>query len=136
MDVIELARTGLPPLRFKGEKIAEVDGGGAGGVEHNRWHDLAVYATEGGNYVLEVTYQSRWRGEDGNHAVYHAPEPADLVAELADHDPLEAVAGYPPLEAYADKQARLEADIRRRFRAGVTALYAQLPARWFAEEIA
>lgn len=136
MEDFTLARTGLPPLKFSGEKIASVDGWRVGSKEQNRWHDLAVYRTAGNRYVLEIAFRSRWDGDTDHVEVHHSLAPGDLIDQLTVYDPLEHVSGYPPGDAYREKQARLEQDICRRFRAGISELYEGLPVRWFAEEIA
>ena len=130
-----LTRSGLPPLVFIGELIAECDGSRSGdGRENNRYHNLALYRTDGGRYVLAIAYRTRWQGEIDHDAAYHATDPAELLGHLTSYDPLDHVAGFPPVEAHAQRQARLEDDITRRFARQITELYAQLPEE-FAERI-
>lgn len=122
-DVI-LPRSGLPPLRFRGEKIAFSDGSPAAGRERSRWHELAVYRAAAGGYVAAVRYRTAWDGEQDRRDAYAAATPGELARLLAAHDPCAAVAGYPAGGQFADKQARLLADVRARYEAQVSEVLA------------
>lgn len=61
-----LRRTGQAPLRFQGELLAEADGEYESGRDFNRWHELTVYRTRGGKYVLRIAYRSAHQGELDN----------------------------------------------------------------------
>lgn len=131
-----LDRTGKPPLAFEGEFIA-----GAYGEEmldekrrNPRWHDLELYRTRSGRYVLSVRYASTWKEEVGFDEVVVVDSPEDVKGELARWDPLAPVAGYPPGEQFAAKQERLLADVRARFDRTVSELFSQLGPE-FAERI-
>lgn len=127
-----LARTGHPPLRFAGELLAQADGQRVNGQEQTRWHELAVYRTPAANYVVAITLRSQWAGESDHFSVATSADPAAVHAVLQDYDPTEHLQGYPAGPTYAAKQARLEADIQRRYEALAVEVYERLGAE-FAE---
>ena len=135
-----LPRTGKPPLHFRGELVAESDGERQAGRDWSRWHELAVYRTEGGQYVVRIAYRTRYQGELEWDGAWVIPEDragvadaAALVAErFSSHDPGAVVKGYPPGEIYAERQARLLEDVRSRYLAQVSEV---LSSGEFAEEI-
>ena len=131
-ETITLPRSGQPPLRFRGELLAESCGERQAGREQTRWHELAVYRTAGGVFVVRVAYLTRWEGElDRDEAT--VTDAAGVGKVLRDYDPTSPVQGYPPGGAYAERQARLCADVRRRYEEQVSSLLAAAPE--FAEEV-
>lgn len=113
MEVLE--RTGDAPLTFEGELIAESDGKFAAGKEQNRWHDIRLYKTAGGNYVLAVEFHTQWQGElPFFFATQTSPE--GIVEELRMFDPCSPVMGFPPGPQYSDRQQNLMDWIEKRFR--------------------
>ena len=70
MTSYTLIRTGQPPLVFKGHEIASVNGPWAHGVEQDGYHNLAVYRTDNGKYVLSIQYRTQWPDERrDDHAI-------------------------------------------------------------------
>lgn len=110
-----LRRTGERPLRFQGERIAEAGGSHQFGRDQNRWHDIAVYLTSGGKFVVHVEYCTRWQGEADHSHVEICDQPDAVAAVLRNYNPLELVAGFPADDRYAERQARLFRDIRLRY---------------------
>lgn len=131
-ETVTLRRSGQPPLRFRGELLAESDGERQAGKEHNRWHELAVYRTAGGQFVVRIAYRTRWEGELDRDAAEVTDAPG-VAAALRDYDPAAPVEGYPVGDAYAERQARLLADVRRRYEEQVSRILAADPE--FAEEV-
>jgi len=128
MEPITLTRTGQPPLDFTGELVAESDGRFAGDREQNRWHVLRLYKTQGGQYVLDITYRTNWVGEVSHYwAEIVEPNPDYLTTLLAGIDPCEHLAGFPDRPELAHRQAKLETWLRRRFETQVSELIAQVP---------
>lgn len=123
-DVVSVTvpRTGDSPLAFQGEVIREVDGRNNAGQEQNRWHDLAVYRTRSGKYVLAISYFSRWQGESDHHEAIVCDTAEAVRSELKAYSPCQHVIGYPAGEAYTEKQSRLLTDITRRYGALVSEL--------------
>jgi hypothetical protein len=132
-DAITLTRTGQAPLRFTGELLEESDGHIQGGKDHNRWHELAVYRTNGGSYVVRIAYKTIWQGELDREMAEIVGKPEAVAEVLRDYDPTSHVQGYPPGEHYAAKQARTLDDIRRRYDAQVSEILASAPE--FAEVV-
>src|SRR5262245_11267533 len=58
-----LLRTGDQALSFEGLVIAESAGKQINGRERDRGHDLRLYQTIGGNYIVEIIYWTTWKGE-------------------------------------------------------------------------
>jgi hypothetical protein len=128
MEPITLTRTGQPPLDFTGELVAESNGRVVANREQNRWHDLRLYRTAGGQYVLDITYRTEWVGEVSHHwAEIVEPDTDYLTTLLAGIDPCEHLQGFPDHPDFAHRQAKLEAWLRRRFEAQVSELIAQVP---------
>lgn len=118
-----LERTGLPPVRFRGEELAwELDEKGTGGV-NKRWHILRLYRSEKGRILLQIQYQTDWRNDLPHDDVLEAETVAGLAHLLEDYDPAECVKGFPPNPDYAEKQAALLAEVRQRFGRLVTELF-------------
>lgn len=130
MSEYRLTRSGTAPLRFTGEKIACSDGEHLGGQDRTRYHDVAIYWTEGGKYVTAVEYVTRFQGEIGHADAEVFDAPGEVVAWLRAW-PLEThVAGFPPGEAYAERQRALLADLRRRYNSQISEV---LDSEEFAE---
>jgi hypothetical protein len=117
-----LQRTGNTSLKFDGELIADsrpAPASGKKGKDSKRWHELAIYKTTSGKFVLAVTYRSEWKGEQSHYSAEILTDVASVVAAIREYDPVLYVQGFPPGEAYAERQKRLLAEIRQRFDAQV-----------------
>lgn len=123
-----LERSGLAPLAFRGQRIAASEGRWANGQEQNRWHNLAVYRTVGGEYVVEIIYRTLWQGESG-HATVTAigSNPSAIEGAFREIDPCECVGGYPPGAQYEDRQRRLLESLRRRYAEQISEILAAIP---------
>lgn len=131
-----LPRTGNAPLKFEGELIAEsrpTQDPDKPGKDPKRWHELALFRTAGGQYVVSISYRADWKGEHDHHHAEVVPDVPNAVRIIREYDPLAHVMGYPPGEQYAPKQARLLAEIRQRYEAQVSEL---LGRDEFAEVVA
>ena len=126
-------RSGRRPLIFDGELLAESDGSRRGDREQTRWHDLAVYRTTAGRYVLAGAFRTRYQGEEDVHWAVLCDTPADVGHALASYDPCQGRFGYPVGDAYAERQARLLADLRVRWGAQTSEVLSGL--RELAERI-
>ena len=83
MKEYTITRDGQRDLRFTGEKLADASNQWVAGKENNRWHELALYRTATGRYVLQEEYVTRWQGETGaSNAVVcaTAQEALDVLA--------------------------------------------------------
>lgn len=127
MEKVTLARSGQSPLRFEGELLAESDGERLAGAERNRWHELAVYRTQGGGFAVRIAYHSRWQGELESDFAAAASSPVAVELAFREYDPTAAVNGYPDDAIYAERQAKLLADIRQRYQYQVGEILTKLP---------
>jgi hypothetical protein len=136
---ITLPRSGDAPLTFLGELLAESDGSGQCGRTNNRWYELEIYRVAGercgaGDYVVSIGYRTRWQGELDHFQAESCDSPAEVRAALREYDLVAHVGGYPPGEQYADRQARLLADLRTRYAAQVSAILGDAGDE-FAEDV-
>ena len=113
----KLTRTGLAPVAFEGEVIAQASSRYVRGQDHNRWHEVAVYRTAGGNYVVSVAYRTQWQGEDDYHWALEAGAPASVEMRLREigAEINQPIQGYPPGAQYQERQARMLHDVQQRF---------------------
>jgi len=127
MKEYTLTRTGDRPLSFTGELLAVADGRIHSGQEQNRWHEIRVYKTAGGKYVLEIEYCTCWQGENSHHRGSVHSNTDALLANLRDYNPIGRLIGFPPHPTYAEKQARLEESLRQRWETLVTEIFDEIP---------
>ncbi len=129
-----LTRTGAAPVRFKGTLLAEANGKMVQGKEQNRWHTLTMYQTEGGQYVLAITYSSQWKGESDHHFATVCQDAWIVVDVLQAYVPMDVVQGYPPGKQFEERQQRLLQDVNDRYDVLVSELLGQHP-ELFGEEV-
>jgi hypothetical protein len=120
---ITLKRTGLRPLQFEGEQIAETTSRQTQGPCQNRWWDLELYRT-GERYVISVSYRTQWQGEHDTNTVMVLSTPAEVEEWLHEFPHLAGISGYPP--GHEARQSRLEQALRLCWQAAVTELLAVL----------
>lgn len=75
MKLTTIKRDGEKDLRFTGKVIASASGRWSNGREQNRFDEITVYRTSGGNYVLHQEYITFWQGESctSEAAIYKTP---------------------------------------------------------------
>jgi hypothetical protein len=127
-----LPRSGQAPLKFTGEKIASSEGRIQNGRDHNRWHDLTVYRTAAGAYVVQIEYRTQWQGECEHAEAIVCSDAAGVEDVFRVYDPAQHCQGYPSGAAYDDRQARLVQDLRARYEAQVSEV---LTGEEFAEKL-
>jgi hypothetical protein len=110
MKTYTLTRTGMPPLRFQGEIIAEAD---TQQLQALRWYKATVYQEKEGRFVVEVGFRSSWEGEAEHDWVTVCHKPSEVAFALKNYDVLPPGRGYPPSEAYQDRQAKLRSHLQR-----------------------
>lgn len=125
-----LARSGQPPLKFRGTLLKTLDGETLAGRKQERWYVIAVYRTHGGKFVVQIGYRTTWNGEVNHDEAEVVETPAEVNALLRNCDATAMVTGFPV--QYPEKQARLMLDMRRQFDAIVSAI---LATDEFAEEV-
>lgn len=136
-----LPRTGAPNLAFEGELLARALGEEhlPAGRRNPRWHDLSLYRTRGGKYVLFISLISDWQRRDGTiepaHHVATVLESEVAVREaVRAHDPATGLEGFPPDPQFEARQRRVLEDIALRFDRCVSDLFGQLGPE-FSERI-
>jgi len=123
MDKITLPRTGQAPLRFSGELLRKADGERLAGRERNRWHEIDIYALADG-YAVAIRYRTKWQGELYHDLAEVVQQGGDVARVLAEYDPLAHLGGFPSGPAYAERQAKLEAEVRAVYEALVSEVLA------------
>jgi hypothetical protein len=125
MDKIRITRTGKAALVFDGELVASSDGKLAAGREQNRWHDLKLYKTAGGNFVGVVDYVTQWQGEIG-YTCSEQVKADGVQAFFRSYDPDRHVQGFPNAPQYAERQETLLRWIRDRYEVQVSELLSSI----------
>lgn len=110
MKTYTLTRTGLPPLRFQGEVIAEAD---TEQLQALRWYKATIYKEKEGRFVVSIGFRSNWEGETEHDWVAICRNPSDVASSLRVYDVLPPGRGYPPSDSYQERQAKLRAHLQR-----------------------
>jgi hypothetical protein len=110
-------RTGQRPLSFVGESLASASSQHHAGKERNRWHEITVWETSAGKFVVGVSYHTQWEGESNydDGVVFDTKDQAATLLEEYIFPNIASI-GYPPVPAYGERQARLMADLEESFR--------------------
>ena len=129
MDKTTVPRTGRAPLRFAGDLFRSADGFRLAGRERNRWHEIEIYdlgSDHGVNtaFVVAIHYRTKWQGELGHDAAEAVTGGAEVRRVLTNYDPLAHLGGFPSGAAYAERQAKLEAEVRAGYEALVSEVLA------------
>lgn len=135
MPTYTLPRTGAAPLRFAGDLLADVSTHNGDRGRFQRWHEIAVYQTEAGKFVLWIGYQSDFeQGRDVQTAtVCDSPDAVRLA--LAEHDPLARFIGYSSGRQFDERQDRVKRELQLAWENAVRDLLVTA-ADIFAEEVA
>lgn len=112
---VRLTRTGDAPLAFSGRILADVSGKRLGEGDVPRWHDLAIYETAAGQYVVAIGYRTTWKGETGRDTLAVVVDRNELRDALKRYDPVAHVHGFPRGSQFAEQQARLVAMVRQQW---------------------
>lgn len=128
-----LPRSGQAPLRFQGDLLAASNGQWQSGRDWTRWHELAVYRTARGQYVVQIGYRTRYQGELDHDTAVVVDSAAEVCQALTNYNPAGVIRGYPPGQAYEERQSKLLADVRARYDAQVSEICSAAPE--FAEEV-
>lgn len=86
MDEYTITRDGQRDLKFTGEKLAEVNNKWVAGRENNRWHELTLYRTAGGKYVLQEVYRTMWQGELDSNSATICDTAEEVLAALTNEE--------------------------------------------------
>jgi hypothetical protein len=109
---MKVQRTGSRPLEFDGEELAQESGRILNGKERNRWHVITVWKTTSGKFVVGVQYHTQWEGESDWRDAMIFDDLNQSATFLEEYIfPNIASIGYPPAPTYAERQARMMADL-------------------------
>jgi len=112
---VRLTRTGDAPLAFIGRTLADVSGKRLGEADVPRWHDVTIYETAGGQYVVAIGYRTTGKGETGRDTLAVVADRNELQDALKRYDPVANVQGIPPGAQRAEARARLAAMMRQQW---------------------
>lgn len=128
MEKITLSRSGDRPVTFDGELISRQSTHHYDGPCNQRWHNLALYRTDKGKYVLHIDYTTCWQGEYGrSQASVH--DDIESVAEelrMAAYEP-PPLTGFPVGPQYDDKRQRVVEVMKLAWDEAVSGLLESLP---------
>lgn len=83
-------------LEFEGDLLFEGNNSWINGENNDRFHEIEVYRTTGGDYILYLKYVSRyWRGESDFYEAFHCNSLEDIQEHLHEYNCLEHLVGYP-----------------------------------------
>ena len=130
MEIIQLERSGQPPLRFRGELLATANGQFVGTPPDKPnvdWFELSIYQPESGGFLIAVTYRRNLRGtQDERRIVEASPNAIAWLQDYRDRrDWLTMVIGFPP--GLEEKQRRLEDSLTRQFDQLISAVLKDFP---------
>lgn len=121
-----LRPSGKRPISFRGEEVTS--GSSRRRPEKdNRWHDISIFETMAGTFVLLIEFHSQWEGELGRTWVESLAGPDAVGDTLERFDPVPEGIGFPPSSSYDEKRQRMAADLRIRFQDLVAELLEDLP---------
>lgn len=122
-----LKRSGKPPLVFRGTLLVDLSGPTNTKDRRTRWHDLRLYRTETGRYVIEICFQTSWPRETGLYQAHLLENLTAVKESLLAYDPLQHRVGWPELPEYEKRQKTLEALIRQEYADRVGELLSRFP---------
>lgn len=129
MQDYTIARTGHPPLKFRGELVSEASSHrDEKGNEHRfRWHEVRLYRTESGKAVCEAAYISTWKEPaESGYGWAVACDWDKAPSAFEQHNPRDfVIGGYPPMERYVTQQARLIEILCRGYQIAVSSVLGQ-----------
>ena len=79
-----ISRTGLPPMKFTGRKIAFASTKTVRGEGQNRWTEVAIYRTKGGKWIGYIGSITCWQGEFDHYKATSCDSPQSLIDWLRD----------------------------------------------------
>jgi hypothetical protein len=127
MRHVEIPRSGDSPLRFNGELLASQSSRLVAGMEATRWHEMEIYRTDNGKYVIHLGWRTQWSREPSQDVALAAGSMQEAQEAIrAALPPIEPLAGYPLAGRLEDRRLRLEQDAMVRFDAAVLALFRQV----------
>lgn len=91
MATHSLPRTGNVPLKFDGDLVAmsipSVESGKKG-KDPKRWHELSLFRTPTGKYVLAISYRVEWKGEHDHYYAEAFSDITSVIRAIQSYDPV------------------------------------------------
>ena len=120
-----LPRTGEQPVTFTGTLLAAETGAMPKLKQH---HEISVYRTQGGSYVVAISYRTTWKTESPHDLAIVCKTLEQVAEELWAYDPVESVAGPPEGTLnWEQRQQETRAAVSERYDTLVSRLLARLP---------
>lgn len=123
-----LERTGQRALSFTGTVVASASTRVEGWRGRQRWHEVTVYRTEGGAWVLQVAFRSEWPRELARDAASAHDTPEAVEAALLQADAGADVTGFPEGAQFERKKARDVERTRAAWQRAVSAVLDRIEA--------
>lgn len=125
MESFTKVRTGKSPVTFAGERIAKSSGCVVRGRQQNRWHNLELFRTAAGVYVVVIEFQTCWQGEQNRSTVEVVNTAEEVVKALEQYDSTDGFCPYPEYPGVAGKSnmtqnEKIAKDLRVRYQAQVS----------------
>lgn len=96
MPEFTVPRFAAAPLAFSGKLLVSVSGQQTRpGKTNVRWHEIDLYATDSGKYVVAIRFRCDTRHDDPYDEAEVLTSPEAVVEFLTTFDPVEAVRGWP-----------------------------------------
>ena len=86
METFTLQRTALPELTFNGRLLVRSDGNDTDEKTQGRVHDIAVYETDDGAFIVSIQYRSPFASELSDSFVDAVDSPDEVEAALSLYD--------------------------------------------------
>lgn len=86
MQEYTVTREEQKDLRFLGEILAESSNKWVAGKDKTRWHELTLYRTASGKYVLQDDYWTLWQGEENSRTVEVFNTAEELLEFMIDEE--------------------------------------------------
>lgn len=117
MTNINLRRTGDRLLQFTGQILCMVSTKEMTTSESGRWHEIELYLTAGGKYVVAVGYRTLHEGELPDDSAVVLDTENDVAEFLKNGiDPAAHLTGLPA----DDDMEKIKTDLAARYRAAVS----------------
>jgi hypothetical protein len=130
--MIKLNRSGLAPLEFNGEVLAQVSTENLRGDKQMRWWEIGLYMLPQPNkwhdkIVAHIGYRTRWKGEVDSDWSESFESVEEASEELSQRDPIPARIGWPPRKEYETRQKILIDDLLAQYDWAVSKVLEEFP---------
>lgn len=110
------------PVRFNGELLAEAGVPESEPGPYARWHEVRIYRSDSGKYILQICFRSNAMNSDGDaiepsqDEVFVCESGQSLLDEATGYEPNRFVVGYPKgISQWEMKQRRLRKNVSMQY---------------------